>query len=53
MGRKQKYATNEDRIAARRERQMRYYWNNAERIKSRNLKNYHEKMHGLSSSKTA
>lgn len=44
MGRKLKYATEEARIAARRARQMIYYARNAERIKQRNLKRYHEKL---------
>lgn len=43
MGRKMKYVTNEDKINARRERQMRYYWKNKEVIRHKNLNKYYEK----------
>jgi hypothetical protein len=43
MGRKLKYKTEEDKLSARKERQMRYYWKNQEKIKKKNLERYHEK----------
>jgi len=43
MGRKQKYITNDEKLIARRERQMRYYWKNQEEIKEKNLKRYYVK----------
>lgn len=43
MGRKKKYLTDEERRIARNERAMRYYLRNKEKIKTRNLKKYHDK----------
>jgi hypothetical protein len=43
MGRKTKYITELDKIAARRERQMRYYWKNVELLKKKALNRYYEK----------
>lgn len=42
MGRKIKYKTDEEKIQARRERQMRYYWKNADKLKKQALKRYYE-----------
>ena len=41
MGRKLKYKTNEEKLNARKERQMRYYWKNQEKIKKKNLDRYY------------
>lgn len=44
MGRKLKYKTEEEKIFARRTRQMKYYWKNQEEIKKKNLNRYYEKI---------
>ena len=44
MGRKLKYKTNEEKINARRKRQMEYYWKNQEKIKKKNLERYYEEI---------
>ena len=41
MGRERKYKTEEERLKARRDRQMRYYWRNDSKIKKNNLERYH------------
>ena len=41
MGRKQKYFTKEEKIQANRDKFMRHYWKNADKIKKRNLKRYY------------
>lgn len=41
MGRKKKYLTEEEKIEARKERQMRYYWRNQEKLKKQNRERYH------------
>jgi hypothetical protein len=41
MGRKRKYTTDEEKLVARRERQMRYYWKNQDEIKKKNLERYY------------
>jgi hypothetical protein len=43
MGRKQKYKTEEEKLQARKDRQMRYYFRNQEIVKKKNLERYHEK----------
>lgn len=42
MGRKQKYITEEEKLNARRERQMRHYWKHVERLKKENLDRYYK-----------
>ncbi len=42
MGRKLKYKTEQEKLDARRKRQMAYYWRNQEEIKQKNLKRYHQ-----------
>lgn len=43
MGRKQKYITEEEKKQANRDKVMRHYWRNQEKIKEKNLKRYYEK----------
>jgi hypothetical protein len=43
MGRKKKYLTEEERLEAQRKDSMKYYLNNCEKIKKRNLKKYYER----------
>ncbi len=43
MGRKQKYITDEEKLNARRERQMRYYFNNQQVKKEQALERYYKK----------
>jgi hypothetical protein len=43
MGRKQKYKTEEEKLQARKDRQMRYYFRNQESIKKKNLERYYAK----------
>lgn len=43
MGRKQKYITDEEKLNARRERQMRYYFKNQKIKKEQSLKRYYQK----------
>ena len=43
MGRKLKYKTQEEKINARKERQMKYYWQNAEKLKKEALKRYYKR----------
>lgn len=51
MGRKQKYITEEEKSKALKDRQMRYYWKNQEKINQKNKDRYHEKVNfGISSS---
>jgi hypothetical protein len=42
MGRKLKYKTEEEKRQANRDKFMRHYWKNQEKIKEKNLKRYHE-----------
>ena len=42
MGRKKKYITSEQKLTADREKAMRYYFNNQEVIKQKNLRRYYE-----------
>jgi hypothetical protein len=42
MGRKLKYKTEEEKRQANRDKFMRHYWKNQEKIKKKNLKRYHE-----------
>ena len=54
MGRKQKYITEEEKSKALKDRQMRYYWKNQEKINQKNKDRYHEKVNiGISSSMDA
>ena len=41
MGRKTKYHTKEEKLEARKKRQMKYYWKNQDKIKKKNLQRYH------------
>jgi Ca2+-binding EF-hand superfamily protein len=43
MGRKQKYITDEEKIQANRDKFMRYYFKNKEKIKKKNLERYYAK----------
>jgi hypothetical protein len=43
MGRKQKYITEEEKLTAKRERQMRYYWKNAKKMRKEALERYYER----------
>ena len=43
MGRKQKYITYEEKLNARRERQMRYYFKNQQVKKEQSLERYYKK----------
>jgi hypothetical protein len=42
MGRKLKYKTAEEKLIADREKAMRYYFNNQEVVKKKNLRRYYE-----------
>jgi len=42
MGRRKKYKTEEERVEARKKRQMAYYWRNQEKLKRKNLERYYE-----------
>jgi hypothetical protein len=42
MGRKQKYKTEEEKLNARRERQMRYYFKNQKLKQSQSLQRYYD-----------
>lgn len=44
MGRKQKYFTKEEKRQANRDKFMRYYWKNVEKVKKINLERYYEKI---------
>lgn len=41
MGRKIKYKTEEEKLTARKERQMRYYWKNVEQKRKEASKRYY------------
>jgi len=43
MGRKTKYKTDEEKIQARKNRQMKYYWKNQNRLKINALKRYYDR----------
>lgn len=43
MGRKRKYITNEEKLTANREKFMRHYEKNKEKIRKKNLERYHAK----------
>jgi hypothetical protein len=47
MGRKRKYLTDGERLKARRERQMRYYWKNVKKQRKKSLKRYYENKRNL------
>ncbi len=51
MGRKLKYKTNEEKLEAKRNRQMMYYWKHSSKIKKKNLKRYHENKRNLQNNK--
>ena len=42
MGRKLKYKTEEEKKQANRDKFMKHYWKNTEKIRKRNLKRYYE-----------
>jgi hypothetical protein len=42
MGRKKIYKTEEEKQQANKEKYMRYYWKNCDKIKKKNLKRYYE-----------
>lgn len=44
MGRKQKYKNIEEKKQANRDKFMRFYWRNADKIRKINLNRYHEKI---------
>jgi hypothetical protein len=43
MGRKLKHITDEEKISARKKRQMRYYWKNVEKMRKQALGRYYAK----------
>ena len=43
MGRQLKYKTEDGRLDARKERQMRYYWKNVKQKRENALKRYYDK----------
>jgi len=43
MGRTLKYKTPEEKINARKERQMKYYWKNVEKLKKEALERYYKR----------
>ena len=43
MGRNKKYTTKEEMDAARKKRQMEYYWRNRDERNKKNLERYYEK----------
>ena len=43
MGRHKKYNTEEEKQQANKDKYMRYYWRNVEKIKKKNLKRYYER----------
>ena len=43
MGRKRKYITEEEKQQANKDKYMRYYWKNVEKIKKKNLNRYYVK----------
>ena len=43
MGRKRKYFTKEEKLQANRDKYMRFYWRNVERIKKEKLEAYYDK----------
>ena len=43
MGRKKKYITEEEKLQANRDKFMRYYWKNVDKIRKQNLKKYYDK----------
>jgi len=47
MGRKLIYKTKDEQLIARRERQMRYYWKNADQKRKEALKKYYENKRNL------
>ena len=47
MGRKKKYITTDEKLNARRDRQMKYYWKNAEKLKTEALERYYKKKEHL------
>ena len=51
MGRKLKYKTEEEKRQANRDKFMRHYWKNQEKIKKKNLKRYHENKRNIQNSK--
>jgi len=42
MGRQKKYNTDEEKIQARKDRQMRYYWRNSKRLRKESLERYYK-----------
>lgn len=42
MGRKKKYNTKEELCQANRDKFMRHYWKNVDKIRKRNLKRYYD-----------
>jgi len=47
MGRKLKYKTEEEKRQANRDKFMRFYWKNSDKIKKQNLKRYYENKRNL------
>lgn len=43
MGRKRKYNTDKERLMAKRERQMRYYWKNVDKKRKEALDRYYDR----------
>jgi hypothetical protein len=51
MGRKRKYLTEEEKLNARRERQMRYYWKTVNKQRKKSLERYYENKRNLQNNK--
>jgi hypothetical protein len=51
MGRKRKYNTEEEKLQANRDKYMRYYWRNVDKIRKQKLKEYYENKRNLQNSK--
>lgn len=47
MGRKLKYKTPEEKINARKERQMKYYWKNVDKLKKEALGRYYNRKNNI------
>jgi len=47
MGRLKKYWTEEDKLNARKKRQMKYYWKNRSKIIEKNKEKYHKEDNNL------
>mgnify|MGYP007070556928 CR=1 FL=1 len=51
MGRHKKYITEEEKKQANRDKFMKHYWKNQEKIKKKNLERYYENKRNLQNNK--